>query len=134
MHSPIGTQEHCNVSQSTAQLPLKVTAPKETDFSNLRTVLQEAWFQQAFGKSVFISKTKPQTAVHQDNLKGIVTHQRKRYYVIAKPGRQQGDAPKVECKYRLPADLVQAIEARAEADRCNKVDVVEAALRAYLEP
>ncbi|HEY9737526.1 MAG TPA: hypothetical protein V6D06_14630 [Trichocoleus sp.] len=111
---------------------LEIKAPKETDFSDLKAVTQEEWFQQVFGKAVFISRTKPQMTVKQDNWKGTVIHQRRNYYVIAKPGRQQGDEPKVERKYRLPADLVKGIEERANSDRCNQVDVVEAALRAYL--
>lgn len=115
---------------------LQVAAPKETDFSDakaLKAVAQEDWFQQAFGKAVFISRTKPQSSVHQENLKGVITHQRKRYWVIAKAsGRQQGEKSKVSVSITIPEEVKAAADARAEAERCYFSNVVEAALTAYL--
>ncbi|MBD2261354.1 hypothetical protein [Pseudanabaena sp. FACHB-2040] len=87
-----------------------------------------------FGKAYFLAKKKPTTAALLDRVTGTIVQGRITHYVIAKPARQIGDRPKVEKKFKLDADLVEAIEDRAEQDRCFLVDVVEAALSKYLLP
>ncbi len=99
---------------------------------NLKEILESEW-----GKSYFTCKTKPKTAALKDRVAGKITQpgpdgKRITYWVVAKPPRQQGDRPKESKTVTLPAEVVEATEARAEAEQTYFSTIVEAALRAYL--
>lgn len=91
----------------------------------------EAVRESAFQKSSFICKKKPRTKVLVDRILGTITQSRKKYWVVAKPGRQVGDRPKVDKRFKLDPELVDFIEALAKTRRCYQVDIVEAALKEY---
>ena len=108
----------------------------------------EQWnivLESEFGKSFFVSKSAPTTAQHRANLEGIMKRplpmepgQKRRKYekrwVIRKPSRQQGAAPKISKTITLPEDLVAAIESEAEKRQTYFSSVIEETMIAALQP
>lgn len=102
------------------------------------TAMAENW-----GSSYFLSKTKPKTPEMLARVSGKINQQmtdqdgkrrRLSFWVVRKPPRQQGDQPKSKVAITLDSDLLAQADAQAEADRSYRSTVIEAALRAFLDP
>ncbi|MEO1399696.1 MAG: hypothetical protein AAFV72_00395 [Cyanobacteria bacterium J06635_1] len=103
----------------------EISIPKDTDLDWARV--------EYFQKASFICKKKPRNKALVEQILGTIRQNRKKYWVVAKPGRQIGDKPKVSKRFELPEDLCDWLKTQAEHEACYQVDIVVRALNVERE-
>ena len=100
-----------------------------------KIAMEEEW-----GKAYFLSKTKPKTAELAARIAGKINQsvmedgKRRRFawWVVAKPNRQAGDAPKDKVTVTIDHDLLAAVDRKAEEAETYRSTIIEQAIRLFL--